>query len=194
MEIEAVVLAAGYSSRANGFKMAMEVDGKPVLQRVIEAFSAVCTRIYVVSGYRADEIQRLCTGYARVQVVHNPGFDAGMFSSVQTGVRQVHADRFFFTPGDYPLITADICRQLLAVPGEVVAPVFEGRKGHPVLLSGTLAEEIAQEPPDSNLKQVLGRKTYTTVEVGNAGVLLDLDSPDDYAALRRMADTRGDQQ
>lgn len=194
MEIEAVVLAAGYSSRANGFKMAMEVDGKPVLQRVMEAFSAVCTRIHVVSGYRADEIQRLCAGYAQVQVVHNPGFDAGMFSSVQTGVRQVHADRFFFTPGDYPLITADICRKLLAVPGEVVAPVFEGRKGHPVLLSGALAEEIAHEPPDSNLKQVLRRKTYTTVEVGSAGVLMDLDTPDDYAVLRRIADTKGEQQ
>lgn len=190
MEIEVVILAAGYSSRADGFKMSFKLDGKPVLHRVIEVFHKICARIFVVSGHRAEEIEKLAAGYKNVRVVYNPRYDDGMFSSVQAGAACVQAARFFFTPGDYPLIGPDVCRKLLAVRSEVVIPTFGGRKGHPVLLDGALAPEIVREPPDSNLKRFLQRKTCQLTEVGDAGILIDLDTQEDYAALRRMAEAR----
>lgn len=186
MDCEAVVAAAGFSSRADGYKMGFDLGGKPVLCRTVEALLPVCARVYVVSGYRAEEIEALAAGYADVQVVYNPDFALGMFSSVRAGAARVRAPRFFFTPGDCPLITTAVCRALLDTPGEVVQPVYSGRKGHPVLLAGALAEEIGAEPADSNLRAVLRRHTCATVPVDEPGVLLDLDTQEDLAALRRL--------
>lgn len=192
METEAVILAAGYSSRADGFKMSFEVGGKPVLRRVIETFAPFCARVIVVSGYRAEEIEKLTEGYGKVRVVHNADYAAGMFSSVRTGVKEVRAPRFFFTPGDYPLIDQTVCRKLLAVRGEAVIPTYRGRKGHPILLDGALAGEILNEPPDSNLKRFLQKRSCRLTEVDEAGILADLDTRADLDALQRMADRARD--
>lgn len=179
--MEAVILAAGFSSRAGTFKMALDFDGRAMLQRNIEAMYGLCKRMIVVGGYQIEKIQSLTVPYDKVQVIYNEKYEEGMFSSARKGISLVQAERFFFTPGDYPLITEEICRALLEVEGEVVIPSFKGRKGHPILLSKQCAAEIMEEPQDSNLKLYLYKKQCTVIEVENEGILLDVDTIEDYA-------------
>jgi molybdenum cofactor cytidylyltransferase len=180
MNIEAVILAAGFSSRAGTFKMALDFGGKTMLQRNIEAMSPFCSRIVVVGGYQVERIEALIESYPQVELIFNSEYEEGMFSSVKKGVAEIRASKFLFTPGDYPLITSDLCEILLEAEGEVVVPTFKGRKGHPIVLKKDLIPGILAESKTSNLKVFLQSRKIHLVEVEDNSILLDVDTIEDY--------------
>lgn len=183
MTVEAVILAAGYSSRAGTFKMALDIGGKTVIERCINGMTEFCTRIIVVGGYQIDRLRDIVKDLPKVEVYENRQYPAGMFTSVKEGMRHVHSDRFFFTPGDYPSISPEVCRKLLTVSGKIIIPVFNGRKGHPVLFTNEVAQEILGEDDSSNLRDYIQRHQFQTLEVDDEGILIDIDTPDDYRKI-----------
>lgn len=183
MEIGGVVLAAGFSSRAGAFKMALDMDGKTVIEKCIEGMYDICSKIYVVGGYRVEIIERILEGYPKVQVVYNGNYEQGMFTSVREGFKHVTEDRFFYTPGDYPAVSKKVYQKMLEVTGDIVIPVYRGRNGHPVLFSGSIAREVSESTKYSNLKEYINSKGYIQIEVEESGVLLDIDTMDDYKKL-----------
>ncbi len=189
-EIEAVIVAAGFSSRAGAFKMELDLDGKTVIERCVEAMSPFCSRIIVVGGYKIEKLETILKKYPQVEIVLNRRFAEGMFTSVKEGVRQVRGEKFFFSPGDYPLISGEVCRKLLTEKGEILIPIFQGHKGHPVLFSAGMAEELLEAPDSSNLRDFIRRKGYQTVVVEDEGILMDLDTPDDYEQILKRARAR----
>jgi molybdenum cofactor cytidylyltransferase len=191
MEIEAVILAAGYSSRAGAFKMELDLHGKTVIERCVEAMSPFCSRIIVVGGYKIEKLQEILKKYSYVEVIPNHRYDEGMFTSVKAGVRQVRGEKFFFSPGDYPLISREVCRKLLMQKGEIVIPIFQGHKGHPVLFSAKVADELLAMPDSSNLRDFIERRGYQTVTVNDEGILIDLDTPGDYERILERTRSRG---
>lgn len=96
MNIEAVVLAAGYSSRAEAFKLELDLGGKTVIERCVEGMLPLCSRIIVVGGYQADKIQRILQQYPQVEVVLNKRYAEGMFTSVKEGMRRIRGEKIFF--------------------------------------------------------------------------------------------------
>lgn len=181
-QVEAVVLAAGRSSRCEPFKMTLSLGGKTVIERCVESMCGVVSRIVVVTGWNASLVREALRGHDRIEFAHNAGFDVGMFSSVQIGVAQVQSATFFLTPGDYALLTPSVYEALLAVPGQVVIPTFEGQRGHPVLLRG-LRDEILAAPAGSTLREVIDGVGVSTVEVDDEGILWDIDTLQDYERL-----------
>jgi molybdenum cofactor cytidylyltransferase len=189
--VEGVVLAAGLSSRAGGYKMEMPLGDKALIERSIEGMLVVASRILVVVGWKAERVRELLAGYPQVEIVLNEAYQEGMFSSVKAGLAQVRAERFFLLPGDHALVGATVYRQLLTVTGDIVIPTYQGRKGHPVLMRGELVPEILGQPPGSILRDYVNRKGYTLVEVDDEGILIDVDTPADYdAVVARFAHRR----
>jgi molybdenum cofactor cytidylyltransferase len=185
---EAVVLAAGRSSRAGGFKPALDCGGVPLVVRAVRAFAVVCARVWLVTGYRGDEVAALVAGEPGVTAVANPDWERGMFSSVRAGAARVTADRFFVTPGDLPLLNPGVVAALARVPGSVVAPVFEGQGGHPVLLDHSWVARILVAGLESNLRDLLAGTGRTEVAMADDGVLRDIDTCEDYEDyLRRTS-------
>jgi molybdenum cofactor cytidylyltransferase len=183
-EIEGVVLAAGLSSRSGRYKMALPLGGKTVIEKSIEGMYDIASRIVVVTGWRAERVRELLAAYDKVEIVLNANFRAGMFGSVKAGIARVRAPRFFLLPGDHPLIEARVYAQMLTVAGEIVIPTCEGRKGHPVLFQSHLIPEILDRPDESTLRDYILSKGYVTTEVEDRGILLDIDTPEDYDAIR----------
>lgn len=185
---DGVILAAGFSSRANSFKMELNHKGKAILHHTIDAMSHCCHRIIVVGGFRIGRIRELTASYPHVQVVLNKDYPSGMFSSVKTGVREVHSQWFFYIPGDYPLVTPDIYLELLNArkvhpETKVLVPVFNERKGHPLLFHGAMKKSILAEPQDSNLRNVIRKEGFTPVNVQSNSILQDIDTPEDYEKI-----------
>lgn len=183
MEIGGVVLAAGLSSRAGKFKMALEIDGKTVIEKCIEGMYDICSKIYVVGGYKIEIIEKILKGYEKVQIVYNRNYEEGMFTSVREGFRHVKQDRFFYTPGDYPAVSKDVYTGMLEVTGDIIIPVYGGKKGHPVLLKGSLGRELVESTNYNNLKEFINSKGFIPYEVKDSGVLFDIDTIDDYKRL-----------
>lgn len=180
MGTEGVILAAGLSSRAKTYKMTLKVGEKTVIERVIDSMLGICSRIIVVGGYKIENLEPILDKYKNVELVFNENFMEGMFSSVKKGISAVREDKFFFTPGDYPLINEEVCKQLLSAKGDIIIPTFNGRKGHPILMKTFLAKEVLQEGKYSNLREFINNKEAIQVPVKSQGILFDVDTIDDY--------------
>ena len=164
--------------------MTLPLGERTVIEHTIAGMRDVVERIIVVTGWQAVRLQDLLADRDGVVLVHNAGYRAGMFSSVKVGLAQVRVPRFFLLPGDLPLIGPRVYERLLEAPGEIVIPTFEGWRGHPVCMSSQLVPEILAQADDSNLRAYIQGKGYATVEVADEGILLDLDTPEDYDRLR----------
>ncbi|MEH7119892.1 nucleotidyltransferase family protein [Neobacillus vireti] len=185
--MEAIVLAAGYSSRANAFKMMLPLGKMTVLEQTISKFEGLCSKVIVVAGFQAEliqaEIEKICDKNAysfQIKFVYNENFNQGMFTSIQKGCNEINAPTFFFTPGDCPLVKKETVQLLARHEGDVVIPSFNYKGGHPIKLTKEVKQKILQANPDSNLRVVLAsfEKEYTIVD--DPGVLMDVDTQGDY--------------
>lgn len=183
MGFEGVVLAAGYSRRIGAFKMTLEAGNATIIEKCIAGMYELCSRVIVVSGYQASKLEHVLAGYPKIEIVFNENYHLGMFSSVKTGFRQVRSERFFFTPGDYPMIGREVYAALANVNGEVVIPVYRGFMGHPLLMQGDLAHELVEDSCCANLREFIARKALVPVEVQDPGILQDIDTIDDYQKM-----------
>ena len=183
--IEGIILAAGLSTRSGRHKMTLPLGSKTVLERAIEGMSPFVDRVIVVLGWQAERLRALLAGRRDVSLVDNERFREGMFSSVRAGIAEVGAARFFLLPGDQPLVKPGVYTRLLSAECPIVIPTYQGKKGHPVLLASSLVPEILAQPAEATLRDYIQNKGYTTVEVSDDSILLDLYTADDYAAILR---------
>ncbi|MCY6959283.1 nucleotidyltransferase family protein [Clostridium brassicae] len=180
MAVEGIILAAGLSSRAKTYKMTLEIENKTVIERVIDNMLSVCSKVIVVGGYKIEKLEPIIQKYENVELVFNENFMEGMFSSVKKGFSCIKGEQFFFTPGDYPLIDENVYKNLLNVNGEIGIPTYKGRKGHPILIKSYLIKEVLEGDKYSNLREFIGSKDPVLLPVHNQGILLDIDTINDY--------------
>lgn len=185
--MEAIVLAAGYSSRANAFKMTLPMGQMSVLEQTISKFEGLCSRVIVVAGFQAEIIQEEIakiisenTYSFQIKFVYNENFDQGMFHSIQKGCNEVNAPTFFITPGDCPLVKKETVQLLAKHKGNVVIPSFDYKGGHPIKLSSEVKQKILETNPEGNLRVVLDGYEKQYMNVDDEGVLMDVDTPEDY--------------
>ncbi len=183
--VEGIILAAGFSSRAGTCKMALDIGGKTMLGRCIEAMYDTCSRIIIVGGHKASDILNIVLGYPRAELVLNENYRDGMFSSVRKGLEHVSAGRFFLTPGDYPLISRDTYESMLKIDGDIILPAFNGETGHPVLMKHCLAHELLNAPGCGSLKDFIDTKGFKRLEVQDEGIIEDVDTMQDYNRICR---------
>jgi molybdenum cofactor cytidylyltransferase len=186
----AIVLAGGLSTRMKRFKPLLPLDGETITDRVVAAFLDSGVDVFLVAGYRRDDIK---AGIKKrdITIVDNPDYEQGMFSSVQAGVKHLTPDyqAFFIHPVDIPLVRPATFRRLMAAaasdPEKIIYPVFRGRRGHPPLVPSGLIPVILGWRQGGGLKAVLGahRKLASEVPVADSFVLFDIDTPGDYSKL-----------
>lgn len=185
--MQAVILAAGLSSRAKQNKLQLPIQGIPILQRIVMTLQQKCDLVIVVTGRYQHDVLELLDGMKGVQLVHNEAYELGMFTSVQKGVSVVQGD-FFLVPGDVPIFSVDTLDRLASAHGMFRVPVFEGRRGHPIFMEGSLVTSLLKEPPTSNLRKFRDRYDVVYVEVPDPGVAMDVDTLEDYEQLLARID------
>ena len=181
------------------FKPLLPLAGVSVIGRVADALhQAGIEDVIVVTGHRAAELMPELTRY-RLRHTVNEGYMAGMYSSVQAGVRALTADTaaFFLWPVDVPLVRSHSLRLLLRDfrqhGAAVTYPTFRGERGHPPLIAAGLIPLIrAQERPEG-LRGLLAEQEAAARDVAviDEGVVADMDTPDDYGKLKAWSDIRG---
>jgi CTP:molybdopterin cytidylyltransferase MocA len=185
--VPAIVLAAGASSRMGRPKALLPVNGRPAVEPVCSALvGGGATAIVVVVGKHAAEI-RAGADLSGMTVIDNANWSSGRTSSVQSGLAALPptAEWTLLALVDMPLVRAATVRALLAAPrggADVVVPVHDGRRGHPILLRRTLFAQIAALGPDEPLNTVVRAARRIDVAVDDPGVLIDFDEPGDVAA------------
>ncbi len=190
MKLAGVILAAGRSSRMGRDKALLRWGETTFLGSLVSAFRLACDPVIVVLGHHAETIRPAARG---ARVVVNEGYDRGMLSSLQTGLRAVPdgAEAVVFTLVDHPGLRVETLSKLIAASQEsdppLVSPTYRGRRGHPVLIRRVVIDELLALPPDASPKPVLrGRYPQAVfVEVDDPAVVADIDRPEDLAELER---------
>jgi len=186
--LAAVLLAAGYSSRAPGFKPLLPLGDSTVIENTINSFRrANIYDITVVIGHRANE---LIPALDQLQVRHvvNESYDQGMFSSVVAGLRSLQpgVEAFFLLPADMPLVRSRtvklLSRAYQRADVDIVYPVFQGRRGHPPLISMRLIPAILSWNGPEGLRGLLKQYEAGSYEMAvlDEGIVMDIDTPADY--------------
>lgn len=186
--IWAIVLAAGESRRMGAPKLLLPFSGKTVIEAVLDTVKASPAEgIVVVAGAGAEAIAEKAKAYGAL-VALNPDYRSGMLSSVQCGFRQLppEAEAALIFLADQPALkpyVADILvKAFRRSGGHIAVPVFDRRRGHPVLISALYRTEIQSLDPEVGLRQLLDRHAGDILEVpvDDPAILRDLDTPEDY--------------
>ena len=193
MKIAMIILAAGLSKRMGVFKPLLPVGVEPAILRCVRtAKSAGMREIIVVTGHRDSEIRDLFSRVDEpgVTLVHNDRYIDGMFTSVCAGVSALAGDidGFFLQPSDCCAVVPETLTDLIdefAKTGKasVTRPVTDGRRGHPPLIPARFIGDILAYSGDGGLKEILATLPSVTFEVQDRAILMDMDTPEDYAAL-----------
>ena len=186
--IAAVVLAAGVSSRMGRPKQTLDVEGVPMLERVLLTFRrSKVGRVVVVIGAHAEEV-RSRVRFADEVIVENPKFDEGMSGSLKLGLRNVgEADAAFVALGDQPFVQPETVDRMVAAYEKtracIVIPTYRGTRGNPVLFDRSIFPQIEGIRGDVGAKSVVRRNASEVLEVDvrDIGVLADIDTPSDLA-------------
>lgn len=192
--IAALVLAAGRSTRMGiENKLLIDIGGKPMVRRVVEALAASPARpIIVVTGHQRERVEAALAGLP-VTFVYNPQHAEGLSTSLRAGLEALpdDSDGVLVCLGDMPRLGAPLVERLIAAfaPSRgqsIIVPTCHGRRGNPVLFGRAFFEEMKRISGDIGARHLIGAYPEAVVEVetGDPAVLLDVDTPEALAALR----------
>ena len=191
--IAALVLAAGQSRRMGGRnKLLASIDGVPMVVRAVDAaIAGVNGGVYVVTGHEHEQVARALAG-RDVHLVHNPRYADGLSTSLAHGLVALgqDVDGALVCLGDMPRVTTahitDLIEAFDPLEGRAICvPLWEGKRGHPVLWARQFFAEMGDIAGDVGARHLLGEYAELVAEIpaDDDGVLLDVDSP---AALRAL--------
>jgi len=199
----AIVLAAGSSRRMGVQKVLLPFGGKSVIGHIVDQLlTSSVDKVHVVVGHQADRIRRELSG-SEVTIVTNTQYEEGMLSSVRTGIRSVprQCQAVMVALGDQPSIRSKLVDRMLKAfttsDKTIFVPVYEGRRGHPVLFSTIHCDDVLQHYEDVGLCGLLREHPDEVLELpaSTPSVLSDMDFPEDYLReikLRREDKARAD--
>jgi molybdenum cofactor cytidylyltransferase len=200
----AIILAAGSSSRMGGgrHKLLLPLDGRPVLVHVIDSALASQARpIIIILGHEAEQVRAHITSYTLhpdITIVENDKYLEGMSTSLHLGVQLLisngykkrvspsEVDSALIVLGDQPMITSKIIDTLVAIyratGKHIVAPLYDGKRGNPVLLDASLFPELLEVTGDEGGRTVLERhpQEVELVEMSDALANYDIDTWEAY--------------
>ncbi|MEO8028692.1 MAG: nucleotidyltransferase family protein [Bryobacteraceae bacterium] len=183
-----VILAAGASSRMGRVKALLEIDGETFIDRVARVLGTKCNPVIAVLGHHAEAIRAGLRNPGAIQFAENPEPDCGMLTSLQIGLCSAPdlSAGVLFTPVDVPLVslsTVSLLAAALSKGASVAVPVYKGKRGHPVAISGGVAERLMGLPESGRANDMIRAEVAVEITVADAGVILEVDTPQDYEAL-----------
>jgi molybdenum cofactor cytidylyltransferase len=133
-----------------------------------------------------DEVLRSWGEEAGVQIVVNPDPERGMLSTILEGIAVAdEKETLVVCPADLPALLPSTVRTVLAQQSPLAVPSYQGRRGHPLVISPELIPEIRTLHLNVGLRELLDRHpdSLRVVEVDDPGCIRDVDTPEEYQAL-----------
>jgi molybdenum cofactor cytidylyltransferase len=152
--------------------------------------------VIVVVGSDGDEIATALRGLPAVFVKNNSR-ESEMVASVRIGLHALE-DRVsgvLICLTDHPLTSPATLAALVlghqVMPEKIIIPAYRGKRGHPTLFPRSVIEEVFS---GNNLRDVISRDSgrLLVIDVGDEGVVLDMDTREDYENIvRKLAARKG---
>ncbi len=189
-KFSAIILSAGKSERFGTPKALLHFDkNNSFLQKLLFEYSETGIKdiIIVINASLEmsleNQIQTL-PPELKITALINPHPEKGRFSSIELAVNAVKKSHLAFIQNiDNPFTTAELLRQMITKTDDCnyVVPVYNGEKGHPVLLSAKILNCIRKmKSSDGNLRELLDKFPSAELCVRNPNILANINTKDDY--------------
>lgn len=195
------ILAAGESRRMGQPKLCLPWEETTILGHILRQWrEAGAVDFLVVHAPGAEtpvalELDRL--GIPSEQRTATLAPERGMMGSVITAARRACESpaltHLIIALGDQPHLHVETLRAVLKAcesnQDKIVRAVFHGKPGHPLALPASLLAKLSATSSET-LRDFIGLSSHDICDLTchDSGVLLDLDTPDDYAqGLRRAS-------
>jgi molybdenum cofactor cytidylyltransferase len=191
--IAGIILAGGRSTRMGRSKALLPApNGRTFVACLVDALTRGGINAPFVVGRPDDDGLKAAVESLEppARWVENPDADAGgQLSSVLAGLRKADCPGVrgvMVVPVDAPMVAAETVSTLIATILATGAPIvrarYQGRNGHPVIFSRVVFDELRRADPALGAKAVLRahERAIVNVDVDDAGVAADIDTPEDY--------------
>ena len=184
--LAAVILSGGASSRMGSPKALLAYQGRPFLEHLLEvtAHRQIGAR-RVVLGAHAEPIAK-AIDLKPDEIVINEDWEKGQLTSIQAALRSLPpgTDGIILCLIDHPLISADLVQELIECfyksRSPIVLPLYQGRRGHPVIFSAAVYDELLHAPLETGARAVVWAHSAEVEEMrtNEEGCVLNLNDPD----------------
>lgn len=188
--MQGILLAAGYGRRfdpegRHDKLLAPLADGRPVLWHSARALCLTLpASLAVVRPGQAERVRWL--RMAGCEIVESVLAEQGMGAALAVAVgASRHAEGWVVALADMPWLPSEIVRHVARAiddPTRVAAPLFEGRRGHPVGFGRAWGARLGALTGDGGARDLLRNAEVRLLECGDAGVVRDVDRVADLAA------------
>lgn len=194
MKTGAIVLAAGQQKQEESFQPLLKIDGVTTIRRLIITLKhAGVSPITIITGDHGDALEK---EVSRMDVIclRNPYYRTmQMFGSIQIGVRYMEdiSDSLIILPAKFPLLLSDTITKLMESAADVVCPVYQGQRGHPVLIRRPVFSTITDFNGSGGLRAVLELPQMRTcteeITVQDNGIIQAVDTAEGCSLWEQQA-------
>ena len=187
--ITGIILASGFSRRMKRDKLLMEIEGKKLIESVIEAcINSNLDDIILV--YRVDDLKKIGEKYS-IKSIYNEKAHLGQSEGLKLGVREAtRADSYMFLVGDQPFLTSELINTLIKEYKEsylpILVPYYNGHRGMPMIISSIFREELLNITGDKGGRDIV-QKNISKVKkiyIEEEKLGMDIDNEEDLNILK----------
>ena len=199
-KIYAVIPAAGLSRRMGTPKQLLTVNHQPMLIEIAHTLaSADISGLVIVTN---SNIRSYIDNQLPAEIITliNDDPNTEMIDSIRLGltywqerVLLKSTDGFLICPGDVPGLRTDDINMCIDVyrskNSPLVCAAHQNRRGHPLIFSAPLIDEVHSSACDTGLRNLLGShaNSILLVELNNPAATRNINTPNDYQSLQNPA-------
>jgi molybdenum cofactor cytidylyltransferase len=198
-QVAAIILAAGRAARMGRPKQLLDWGGRALVRVAAEhALAAPLDQVLVVAGAARDDVVAALENLP-LRIIDNPDYAVGQSTSLRAGIAALGPEvaAALVMLGDQPFVTPVILGRIVAEwrssGAAIVAPVYAGQRGNPVLFARAVFPELLAISGDQGARGVLAAdpSRIRPVPFDDDRPLADIDTPEDYARLQAIGGDRG---
>ena len=179
--IVGILLAAGHSRRFGSNKLLYPLQGIPMAVTSTRSLKQVIEQVVVVINPQATELAKILSEEGVQQIVCD---SQGMGMSLACGISSsLHAQGWVVALADMPFIQVETIRKVVDLLHQgipMVAPQYQGKRGHPVGFLKQFGSELCQLAGDYGARELLQRYHITLFSCEDPGILHDIDRKEDF--------------
>lgn len=160
-----IVLAGGHATRFGADKLAVPIDGRPLLHHAILAVATVCDEVVVAIGSDGARPRLPDDANVQIRVVRDAVFNGGPLAGLAAGLESAHGRLAILVGGDQPSLSP-------AVLGEML--MWLGQDAGAQLDAVTLAEDGLVRPLPAALRVATVRPVVAALLGGETRSLVGL--------------------
>lgn len=191
-----LILAAGASTRLGQPKQLVRLDGRPLLHTMVSQAVAIAGHaVTVVVGAHARELAMLLK-HSPASVIVNRQWEEGIGASIRCGISALPpaCDAVLIMLADQVGVSSDDLKRLVSAwkgqDNSIVGSLYSGTVGVPAIFPRWCFPGLAALRGDTGARRLLQQHSDRLVRVPMPSAAMDLDTPEQLEALRRLRQPR----